>query len=296
MRIEDDSATSDGVGVHEPRSRSVQPAAEPEDGPTVDRPTAERRSHRQPVESLDDRRGNRLVPAGDGQKGARARLERIQPPCLLEVSYGLGPASCLQIDDRELEVGVPVGRIPAERPAKGLARPLAVAETPRENPGDDVRLAAEDVEPAGMLEPVECGGGIVPPGADGRLDVPCREPGQRIRDRRHEQGGHGRGREHRATAVRARPGRIAPARGQHPREPQQGKGRGGQSRDLPEPVDRAVAEPIRERDEARTCHGSAGRIQPAGSEDRRPRRRRGTRRRGRAPTSPVWARILSSML
>ena len=263
MRIQDDSATSDGFGVH--TSLPLRAAGgEPEDGPAVDRPTAKRRSHRQPVESLDDRRGNRLVPAGEGQKETRARLERIQAPCVLEVSYSIGPTSCLQIDDRQLEVGVPVGRIPAERPAKGLTRPFAVAETPRKNPGNDVRLAAEDVEPAGMLEPVERGGGIVPPGADGRLDVPRREPGQRIGGRRHNEADGRDGQDRWSRALRTgRRHRPRPSSRQRSREPQHGEGRCGECRHLPEPVERSVREPVRECDEARRGQCRARWVDPA---------------------------------
>ena len=68
-------------------SRSAQPAESPRTGrqSTGRRPSGEATASRSSRST--SRRGNRLVPAGEGQQGARARLERIQAPCVLEVSY-----------------------------------------------------------------------------------------------------------------------------------------------------------------------------------------------------------------
>ena len=125
--------------------------------------------------------------------------------------------------------------------------------------------------------------GSVPPAADRGLDVPRRQPGQCKRDRTLRRGRRLREPRRPAMAVARRPARIGSARRQASRKPQHGEGRGGESRDLPEPVDRSVGEPVRERDEARGGEGRAGRIDPAAPKSGRRPRRRGSRRRARSP-------------
>ena len=99
-------------------------------------------------------------------------------------------------------------------------------------------------------------------------------------------------------ARRGRRGRsagIGSARDMPPASPQHGECRGGECRDLPEPVDRSMDEPVGKGDEA--CRGECRpcRIDPAAPES-------GGHREGEepdeeaVPTSPVWDRSLNSML
>ena len=252
---------------------------------------------RQPIEPLDDRSGNRLVSArrAPGGRECSARADSCAAPARDVV--GRGPASCLQIDDRELEVGVPVVRIPAERPAKSLARPLAVAETPREDPGDDVGLAAEDVEPAGALEPVECGGGILPRDRGRRP----RRPAPRARaahTRSTPRGGRPlRGPGSPATRSSRTARRTASARPATalPRAPARRRpGRPAQGSPRTSRPSRATSQ---YENETRPAAASAARVgsslrlrrAAATAKARNPTKRP-------VPTSPVWARSLNSML
>ena len=136
-----------------------------------------------PVQSLGERGRNRLASKGDGQQRTRCPLERIQAVRVPEVPQSSSPATRLEVDERERGVGIPVLGRAVERPAKGRARPLAIAHAPRENSGDDVGPPAEHVEPTSALESVECSGGILLPAPDCSLDVPRRKPGQCKRDR-----------------------------------------------------------------------------------------------------------------
>ena len=189
------------------------------------------------------------------------------------------PAPRFQLEDGELDVGIPVARSAFDRPAKGFARPLAVAETPREDSGDDVGLAAEDVEPARALEPVERQGRDPPsnlPTAASTFRAASQGSAYEIDAATRPAARDGQDRPRRpSSAARSRRARPATGLPQAPARRRPGRRAPGSPR---------TSRSIRGRTSTRTRRdlrrrGPRGSHRSCGSGERPPRRRRGTRRR-----------------